>query len=285
MSPLYRILLVAAHAAFVALIAFPRALPSSALARPTERSPSSRTMDLPHVKGRSVRILKSKNSKVRPTVPREPHSRHANVSYHYPHSSTESHILARAYTRSGDINFDAVVQQIDILNGYYSRAYDNAQTLEAYSSQAPPSRQKDRYKFEQKCASALTDFHTNSQGFTTTLRQLGADKGRAHYNEYDDVEKLVKEIIDLCKRVLDSIAKICNDIPYLYPVLGPIVYNIKCILDEILDALENLTDAIIGDCEPLLKALVGEYSMMACKSGINVVGICLGTRAVLPSPP
>jgi len=93
--------------------------------------------------------------------------------------------------------------------------------IEMYSSQASASRQKDTNKYERKCASELTAFHTNSQGFTTTLRQLGAHKGLAHYDKDDPVEKLVKDIIDLCKQVLSYITKICDYIPHSCLDLGP----------------------------------------------------------------
>ncbi|KAH9969029.1 hypothetical protein BC827DRAFT_1372966 [Russula dissimulans] len=282
MAPLYQILLIAMHAASVALIAFPRVLLSPALARPTSRSSLSRSMVMPHVKERSVRVLKSKNSKAKSGVTHASHASPANDSYNHTHF-TESHVPARAYGRSGDINIDSTVQDIDILNKYYLGAYDNAEMLKMYSSQAPASRQDTNKYYEKKCASQLTAFYTNSQGFTTTLRQLGAQKGLAHYDKDDPIEKPVKDMTNLGKQVLLYIINICDLVPHSCLVLGPIVYDIKCILDEILDAVENLTDAIIEDCKPSLKALVGEYSLMACKSGIDVAGICLGKGAVLRS--
>ncbi len=60
-----------------------------------------------------------------------------------------------------------------------------------------------------------------------------------------------------------------------------VIYDIKCIVDELLDIAEDLTDKIIGDCKPLLEGLVGEYNMAICKSGFDVVGKCLGSNAVL----
>jgi hypothetical protein len=133
MSPFYQILLVAAHAASVALIAFPHVLPSSALAKPIARPLSSRTVAVHHVKERSVRMFKSKNSKAKAVAPQDPHPSHANVSYHpHTHSSTGPQAPAVAYGRSGDININTVAQNINILNNYYSKACNNAQTLSAH---------------------------------------------------------------------------------------------------------------------------------------------------------
>jgi hypothetical protein len=132
MSSLYRILLVATYAASVALIAFPHVLPSSALAKPITRPLSSRTVAVHHVKERSVRVLKSKNSKGKAVVPHDLYPSRANVSHHpHSHSSTVPHVPATAYGRSGDVNIDVVTQNVDILNNYYSRACNNAHTLSA----------------------------------------------------------------------------------------------------------------------------------------------------------
>lgn len=62
-----------------------------------------------------------------------------------------------------------------------------------------------------------------------------------------------------------------------------VIYDIKCILDEMLDIVENFTDKIIGDCKPILEGLVGEYNMAVCKSGLDAVGKCLGSNTLLHS--
>ncbi|KAF8507160.1 hypothetical protein F5888DRAFT_1602271 [Russula emetica] len=284
MSPFYRILLVAAYAASVTLIAFPHVLLSSALAKPVARPLSSRTVAVHHAKERSVRVLKSKISKRKAVVPHNLYPSRANVSHHpHSHSSTGPHVPATAYGRSGDVNIDVVTQNINILNNYYSTACNNAHTLKAYSSQPSASSQKSKSNFEQKCASALTDFHTNSRGFAKTLHNLGADKGREHYDEYDPIERLIKDDIDLHKDVLGYVNELCRRYPSVCLYLGPIIYDIKCILDEMLDIVENLTDKIIGDCKPFLEGLVGEYNVAVCKSGFDVVGECLGSNTVLHS--
>jgi hypothetical protein len=90
-------------------------------------------MVMPHVKERSVRVLKSKSSKAKSGIFHESHSHSSptNGSYHYTH--TEPHVPARENVRSGDININSFVQSIDILNKYYRGAYDNAQTLSELS--------------------------------------------------------------------------------------------------------------------------------------------------------
>jgi hypothetical protein len=50
-----------------------------------------------------------------------------------------------------------------------------------------------------------------------------------------------------------------------------------------LDDIEDLTDEIIGACRPSLEGVVGEYNVVACKSGFDAVGKCLESSAVLHS--
>lgn len=54
-----------------------------------------------------------------------------------------------------------------------------------------------------------------------------------------------------------------------------VVYQIKCILDEVLDAVENLTDAVINAIQPILQSVIVDASKTACNSGIQVAGFCL----------
>lgn len=60
--------------------------------------------------------------------------------------------------------------------------------------------------------------------------------------------------------------------------LATVVYQIKCLVDEVLDATENITDAVLNDLEnllPLLKALDGQAAQTACAAGIEIADICI----------
>ena len=52
----------------------------------------------------------------------------------------------------------------------------------------------------------------------------------------------------------------------------PVIYEIKCTLDEILNLTENLTDAIIN---ALLRGVISQYNEAVCAPGIDVLGICI----------
>lgn len=60
--------------------------------------------------------------------------------------------------------------------------------------------------------------------------------------------------------------------------LPTVVYQIKCIVDEVLDVTENVTDGVLNDLEsilPMLKALDGQAAQTACAAGIEIVNICI----------
>lgn len=52
----------------------------------------------------------------------------------------------------------------------------------------------------------------------------------------------------------------------------PVIYDIKCILDEILNITEDLSDATIN---ALLGGTISQYNEAVCAPRIDVVGICI----------
>lgn len=55
-----------------------------------------------------------------------------------------------------------------------------------------------------------------------------------------------------------------------------VVYQVKCLVDDMLDTTENLTDELINDCKPMIVDLLGTTTTAACASGIQVLGLCVG---------
>jgi len=54
-----------------------------------------------------------------------------------------------------------------------------------------------------------------------------------------------------------------------------VVYDIKCLIDGILDTIESFTDVIINALQPLFQALLGKAVTTACRSGVKVAGLCI----------
>ncbi len=131
-----QILFVAAHAASIAFIAFPRVLPLPALAKPVPRSLLSQTMTVHHISRRPVRAPKSKDPKIKAAAPHNFLENSADASLHPRSRSThaDSGVYAGVHGRSGDINVNTVVDQISILSSWHSKARNNAQNLSTLSS-------------------------------------------------------------------------------------------------------------------------------------------------------
>jgi hypothetical protein len=64
-------------------------------------------------------------------------------------------------------------------------------------------------------------YQSNFLELQSLLDQLGSDKGLANYDDTNDLETLLKNIVNLNKCLLTEVYDLINDIPVLGPVLGP----------------------------------------------------------------
>ncbi|TFY70364.1 hypothetical protein EVG20_g2632 [Dentipellis fragilis] len=173
-----------------------------------------------------------------------------------------------------DFDNDPLLNNINILNTFYDKANQNAGNLQTYASQSSGGGNVDS-TYSQQCGSELQAYKTNMLGFQSIFAQLGADKGLANYDRTNDLETLLKNAVNLNKNALKSVSTMIDEIPTVGPLLGPIVYEIKCILDDLLDATENLSDALINALQPLLRSVIAGYATAACRSGVVVAGLCI----------
>ncbi|RXW22948.1 hypothetical protein EST38_g2916 [Candolleomyces aberdarensis] len=164
--------------------------------------------------------------------------------------------------------------QIASLYEFYSTARDHSNNLKRLAAQSATVDEQD-LDFQQSAASELTGFDTSILGIKNILHELGSDKGLKNYDRTNDLETLLKNLINFHKETFHSVDVLVYNIPILGPILGPIVYEIKCILDDVLNAVENLTDALINGLQPLLQALIGQASTTACRSGVILAGLCI----------
>jgi len=184
--------------------------------------------------------------------------------------------IASSTSEKRQTDDSSILDNLGLLSNYYTQINNNAGTMSNLASEA--STQGDNADYQQQCLSTLSAFHSNLLGFQTTFAELAADKGLANYDENDEIETLLKEVINLCKNILSYTDELVYQIPGLGPILGPIVYDVKCILDDVLDAVENITDAILNAIEPLLQSLIGQATQTACDSGIQIAGLCVAVR-------
>ncbi|XP_006454352.1 hypothetical protein AGABI2DRAFT_189622 [Agaricus bisporus var. bisporus H97] len=121
---------------------------------------------------------------------------------------------------------------------------------------------------------SLTTYKTSISEFQSALAYLGRDKGLANYNKDDKLETLLKDLVNLHKHTLSYIDVVVYQLPVVGPMLGPIVYDIKCILDEVLNAVENISDGLLNVLDPLLIKTVQDTLLSACSLGLSILGIC-----------
>lgn len=136
-------------------------------------------------------------------------------------------------------------------------------------------------------ARELSAFQGNFKGFHDTLATHGA--GLGNYDRANDLETLMKNIVNCNKDVLKAVDDFVFKIPMAGPLLGPskytdlglmtlsdlpsqVVYQIKCLIELVLNICEEATDAILNALQPILVMLLGH----ACKQRLPLLlGFCI----------
>ncbi|KAK0506090.1 hypothetical protein EDD18DRAFT_1342417 [Armillaria luteobubalina] len=97
------------------------------------------------------------------------------------------------------------------------------------------------------------------------------DKGLGNYDRNDRLETVLKDTVNQTKDLLKVTVILVNKVPIVGPIIGPTVDELKCIIDEILDAAEDITDGLLNSLG--LKLLVS--SCTGGVLGIAILGICI----------
>ncbi|THH06107.1 hypothetical protein EW145_g4318 [Phellinidium pouzarii] len=109
--------------------------------------------------------------------------------------------------------------------------------------------------FQQDAATALSNHQTSMTEFISTYKEVATDKGLANYDNSIELETLLKDVVNANKNVMAAVAELIDGIPVLGPILAPMVYDIKCLVDDLLDATEDLSDVLMNALKPLLVPL------------------------------
>lgn len=127
--------------------------------------------------------------------------------------------------------------QLDLLNTYYREMRTRSRNLRMcplpartlfviddlppgdYSRRARDSRNDPRFRDD--AARELRGFRDNMDQAQGLLGDLGRDKGLANYDRNNDLETLLKDIVNLNKETLSSVTDIVYEVPILGPILGP----------------------------------------------------------------
>ncbi|KAK0478493.1 hypothetical protein IW261DRAFT_1483767 [Armillaria novae-zelandiae] len=180
------------------------------------------------------------------------------------------------YARSGPQSMVDFSKRNDTLLAYRDDGNSNLDRCDelADSIDGGSSLEKDRRSdYQDRCVESLN----SCKGILSELNLAIAamrpdDKGLGNYDRNDRLETLLKEVVNQTKDLLKVTVILVNNIPIVGPILGPIVYELKCITEEILDAIEDITDGLLNFLNFVLKPLVSP-----CKGvlGIDILGICI----------
>lgn len=144
----------------------------------------------------------------------------------------------------------AGLAQLDLLNTYYQQMHVHSRNLRKgplfvhaphlthgfspgdYSGRARDSRNDPRFRDD--TVRELRGFRDNMGRARGLLGDLGRNKGLANYDRNNDLENLLKDIVNLNKDTLSSVTDIVYELPLLGTTLGPskLVCNSTSILAD-----------------------------------------------------
>jgi len=223
----------------------------------------------------------SSDSRIRRT-----YSDSAAIRHRIKHSVNMGHNITEVH-RTGTIRQpETQIARRDVLGNLlttfspsYGQILSSSQLLSGNAAVA--STQGDDQAFRQQTSDSLSQFHQGLLSFNILLGQLSADKGLANYDKGDKLETVLKNVVNATKNALSAIDVLVYRIPLLGSVLGSLVYQIKCIIDDLLNATENVTDALLNGLAPLLRNLDNQVVSLLCgpllasSQSLNVAGICV----------
>ncbi|GAA5838064.1 hypothetical protein JCM3766R1_004190 [Sporobolomyces carnicolor] len=97
-------------------------------------------------------------------------------------------------------------------------------------------------------------------------KPAAGDHGLDNFDRDDPIQVLIRTLNESTQQTLESINLIVYYVPVLGPIAGPLVYDIKCILDNVLDATQINLDGLLNNLNLSgLKLLSSEYATSMCK--------------------
>ena len=78
-----------------------------------------------------------------------------------------------------------------------------------------------RSQLAENSSDYLSDLSTQLTGFNSLLRQLGANDGLTYYDKSDQLEVLLKNVVNALKDALESSSILVYRVPLLGQTLGP----------------------------------------------------------------
>ncbi|KIK94359.1 hypothetical protein PAXRUDRAFT_455876 [Paxillus rubicundulus Ve08.2h10] len=144
-------------------------------------------------------------------------------------------------------------QRMAVLKQQQQGAAENAAQFHQLATQ--PNAQNDP-EFQQGASNSLTEFHSHVLAAQGTLSELAAGKGLANFDAKAQLEVIIKEIANLIKEVLSDATALIGKLPIVGPLLEPLVFQIKCVVVDLIDASENFLDGVLNILAPISNPLL-----------------------------
>jgi len=178
-------------------------------------------------------------------------------------------------------NVDTLLVQLDLLNLNLLKS-SKALRSSRKSLQSNPSLakkaayQKKVYEELKSYRDATSDFPVLSSALQKThssslLSGLGADMGQENLDKYNRAEVAISNIARSTKWALEDTDLIFFQIPLLGQTVAPLVYDLKCVLEDVIDTTTNVVDGILNG-STLLSSLSMKAGALVCKMKSQLCG-------------
>ncbi|KIK71013.1 hypothetical protein GYMLUDRAFT_33119 [Collybiopsis luxurians FD-317 M1] len=184
----------------------------------------------------------------------DPHSK----TFQSTSNSNSSHprVLLPSSTRSVEPR-----QELGAILGRLSSGAGDLKTCSESCLHAPDSQQW-------QSTSTVSSFYSDLLDVQGSLQ-----KGEAFYDKNNNLETILRDLINYTKQLLNSVHALVQCDWLLGVPLGPLVWEIKCIIDWLLDFCENASDASLNALVPLLNEILGLCG--TCRNNICLLGLGL----------
>ncbi|GAA5899181.1 hypothetical protein JCM5296_000359 [Sporobolomyces johnsonii] len=135
-------------------------------------------------------------------------------------------------------------------------------------------------KFQNSVYQELKAYRGSAEGLPglkeldTALKPLGPDQGLGNFNRNDAIQVLLRTVNESTQNTLESTNLLVYYVPVLGPLVGPILYDIKCIIDDLLNAAQYNTDGLLNQLidKPGLELLSSKYATSYCTMAPSLTG-------------
>ncbi|GAA6002794.1 hypothetical protein JCM10207_007685 [Rhodosporidiobolus poonsookiae] len=97
------------------------------------------------------------------------------------------------------------------------------------------------------------------------LKPLAGDQGLDNFNRADPLQVAIRTVNESAQNTLEAVNLIVFNIPTLGAPLGILLYDIKCILDDLLNISQLHADGLLNELAPALRGLTMNYSNSICE--------------------